>query len=91
MSDEYLNGTGLGRVWAKVKALITPLGSSVDTLGSRVTSLENRTETLESEIETVILKYMTDVDGITFNVSFSSLADVTVTGVWNEAQARIEF
>ena len=46
---------------------------------------------LETEVEALNLKFGTDVTGNAFSVTFSTLDDVIVTGVWNTAQARIEF
>ena len=46
---------------------------------------------VETEVEAINLKYGTDVTGNAFSVTFSTLDDVIVTGVWNTAQARIEF
>ena len=37
------------------------------------------------------LKYDTDISKNPFSVTFESLGGVTVTGVWNAEQARIEF
>ena len=46
---------------------------------------------LETEVEALNLKFGTDVTGNAFSVTFSTLDDVIVTGVWNTAHARIEF
>ena len=46
---------------------------------------------LETEVEALNLKFGTAVTGNAFSVTFSTLDDVIVTGVWNTAQARIEF
>ena len=46
---------------------------------------------LETEVDALNLKFGTDVTGNAFSVTFSTLDDVIVTGVWNTAQARIEF
>ena len=35
--------------------------------------------------------YNTDVSGNPFSATFESLTGLTVTGVWNKAQNRIEF
>ena len=49
-----------------------------------LSSLENRLDTLE-------LKYGTGITGNSFSVTFANLTGVTVTGVWNKTNARIEF
>lgn len=49
-----------------------------------LSSLENRLDTLE-------LKYGTSITGNSFSVTFANLTGVTVTGVWNKTNARIEF
>ena len=46
---------------------------------------------LETAVEALNLTFGTDVTGNAFSVTFSTLDDVIVTGVWNTAQARIEF
>ena len=46
---------------------------------------------METEVEARNLKFGTDVTDNAFSVTFSTLDDVIVTGVWNTAQARIEF
>lgn len=47
-------------------------------------------ETL-SRLELLELRFDTDVDGNPFLVTFENLDGTTVTGVWNEQEARIEF
>ncbi len=47
--------------------------------------------TLEAAVEAIELKFGTSVTENPFTVTFATLNDVTVTGVWNTAQARIEF
>ena len=46
---------------------------------------------LETEVEALNLKFGTDATGNASSVTFSTQDDVIVTGVWNTAQARIEF
>ena len=46
---------------------------------------------VETEVEAINLKFGTEVNGNPFTVTFVTLDDVTVSGVWNQAQARIEF
>lgn len=46
---------------------------------------------LAAAVQTVELKYGTSVKENAFTVSFGSLNDVVVTGVWNAEQSRIEF
>lgn len=46
---------------------------------------------LEASVEALELKFGADVKENPFTVTFATLDDVTVTGVWNTAQARIEF
>lgn len=44
-----------------------------------------------SRLKTLELKYGTNVTGSSFEVTFVTLTDVVVTGVWNEELGRIEF
>jgi len=46
---------------------------------------------LDSRLLTLELKYGADVTGNSFEVAFTSLTDVAITGVWNEAYGRVEF
>ena len=46
---------------------------------------------LEASIRSLELKLSTDVTQNPFSVTFVDLNGLTVTGVWNDAQARIEF
>lgn len=46
---------------------------------------------LDSRLSLLELMYNTNVSGNPFTVTFEDLEDVTVTGIWNQAQARIEF
>ncbi len=46
---------------------------------------------VEAAVKALDLKYGTNVTKNPFSISFESLNGVTVTGVWNKAQARIEF
>lgn len=46
---------------------------------------------LDSRIAILELKSNTDVGGNTFNVTFTTLDGLIVTGVWNEALGRVEF
>ena len=47
--------------------------------------------TLEASVEAIELKFGANVTENPFTVTFATLNDVVVTGVWNTAQARIEF
>lgn len=53
-------------------------------LHAALAGLENRLNTLE-------LKYGANVTGNPFTVSFGDLTGLVVTGVWNQAYARVEF
>ena len=46
---------------------------------------------LEAAVHAIDLKYGTDVSENPFTVTFATLDNVVVTGVWNTDQARIEF
>lgn len=48
-------------------------------------------DALEASIRAIELKYGTEITDNAFTVSFATLNDVTVTGVWNADRARIEF
>ncbi len=46
---------------------------------------------LDARLGLMELMYATDVNGNPFTVTFGTLDGLTVTGVWNQAQARLEF
>ena len=46
---------------------------------------------MQADIDILQLKIATDVTANPFSVTFESLDGLTVTGVWNSEQARIEF
>ena len=84
----YLDDLQTARLWAKVKALVSPLSSRVTTLEGQV---QTNTPDLSGLVRTLELKYDTNVTGNSWSVAFTSLSGVVVTGVWNESQGRIEF
>lgn len=46
---------------------------------------------INARLSLLELMYNTDVSGNQFTVTFEDLADLEVTGVWNQPQARVEF
>lgn len=54
-------------------------------------ALQSATTALDSRLTLLELMYNTDVSGNPFSATFESLTGLTVTGVWNKAQNRIEF
>lgn len=87
----YLDDLQTARLWAKVKALVSPLSSRVTTLGGQVQTNTTDLSSLATRVRTLELKYDTNVTGNSWSVAFTSLSGVVVTGVWNESQGRIEF
>lgn len=94
MSHEpYLDKTQTARLWQKIKTVLTiPLGNRVGTLESKAIQTTTDLEALTSRVDTLYLKYHTDVDGTTFNITFHNLSGLVVTGgTWNQSEGRIEF
>ena len=87
----YLDDLQTARLWAKVKALVSPLSSRVTTLEGQVQTNTTDLSGLDSRLSVLELKYGTNVTGNSFEVTFGTLTGVVVTGVWNETYARIEF
>ena len=54
-------------------------------------ALQASIDAMEASIQAIELKYGPSVTENPFTVSFANLNDVVVTGVWNSAQARVEF
>lgn len=77
-SEEKYVGTGnLATFWGLVKSLLTAHDESINDLVARVELLE--------------LVLTSDVTGNSYYVTFDSLDGVSVTGVWNTQDGRIEF
>lgn len=89
--ERYLDDLQTARLWAKVKALVSPLSSRVTTLEGQVQTNTTDLSGLATRVRTLELKYDTNVTGNSWSVAFTSLSGVVVTGVWNESQGRIEF
>ena len=83
----YLDDLQTARLWAKVKALVSPLSSRVTTLEGQVQTNTTDLSGLATRVRTLELKYDTNVTGNSWSVA----SGVVVTGVWNESQGRIEF
>lgn len=54
-------------------------------------ALRSATSALDSRLALLELMYNTDVSGNPFSATFERLDGLSVTGVWNKAQSRIEF
>lgn len=76
-SEKYVGTGNLATFWALVKALITANSTNISDLTSHVELLE--------------LICTGDVSGNPYTVTFASLDGITVTGVWNTSDSRIEF
>ena len=87
----YLDDLQTARLWAKDKALVSPLSSRVTTLERQVQTNTTDLSGLATRVRTLEMKYDTNVTGNSWSVAFTSLSGVAVTGVWNESQGRIEF
>ena len=81
--DAYTKTDTDARIWSAVNTHNTAVDAHADI------RVENTK--LRAELELMKLKYDTDISKNPFSVTFESLGGVTVTGVWNAEQARIEF
>lgn len=54
-------------------------------------SVLNQVAVVDSRLSLLELMYNTDVSGNPFTVTFETLTGLTVSGVWNTTQKRIEF
>lgn len=87
----YLDDLQTARLWAKIKALVSPLSTRLTTLEGQVQTNTTDLSSLATRVRTLELKYDINVTGNSWSVAFTSLSGVVVTGVWNESQGRIEF
>ncbi len=76
-SEKYVGTGNLASFWNLVKPLITTHENSINDLIARVELLE------------LILN--SEVEGNPFYVTFTSLSGLSVSGVWNTADGRVEF
>ena len=54
-------------------------------------AIQSNQAAIDARLSLLELMYNTDVSGNPFTFTFESLSGVTVSGVWNTAQSRIEF
>ncbi len=62
-----------------------------DASGDAHPALRRSMTELDARLELLWLRYGTEVSGNPFTVTFEDLEGETVTGVWNQAAARVEF
>ena len=92
MRDPYLDKPQVARFWGKIKSvLFTPLSERVTAHENTTDAMETRMDTLESRLDQIELKYFHNIVGISYNVTFTPLSGLTVTGVWNATAGRLEF
>lgn len=70
----YLDDLQTARLWAKVKALVSPLSSRVTTLEGQVQTNTTDLSGLAIRVRTLELKYDTNVTGNSWSVAFTSLS-----------------
>lgn len=76
---------------AQTEELIEEAVNAHDSASGAHPDIRSAMADMEASIHAIELKYGTSVTENPFTVSFGTLNDVTVTGVWNASQARIEF
>lgn len=75
-----------GYTWVPVEN-----GKSIWDILGHTGSMETSLADVDARLGLLELMYRTQVNGNPFTVSFSDMADLTVTGVWNETLKRVEF
>lgn len=76
---------------AQADAKVAAAVESHDGSSAAHSDIRASVDALQASIQAIELKYGTNVTQNPFTVSFTSLNDVVVTGVWNASQGRIEF
>lgn len=66
-------------------------GKSIRDILGNTGSMETSLADVDARLGLLELMYRTQVNGNPFTVSFSDMADLVVTGVWNETLKRVEF
>jgi hypothetical protein len=67
---------------------ITPAPDSITAAGTPVN--KELLQLIEDRVVWLMNRMYDDITSNPFNVTFENLSGVTVTGVWNEAESRIE-
>ena len=78
----YMEELGDGRI------LLTPAPDSITEAGTDIN--KSLLQLIEDRVVWLMNRVFDDITANPFNISFASLDGLTVTGVWNEAQTRIE-
>ena len=76
---------------AQTEGKISDAGENHNESATAHSDIRGTLASLEATVEAIELKFGTSVTENPFTVTFATLDDVVVTGVWNTAQARIEF
>ena len=67
---------------------ITPAPDSVSVAGTPIN--KELLQQIENNVVWLMNRLYDDITSNPFNVTFENLSGVTITGVWNEAESRIE-
>lgn len=67
---------------------LTPAPDSITEAGTDIN--KSLLQLIEDRVVLLMNRIFDDIAANPFNISFASLDGLTVTGVWNEAQTRIE-
>lgn len=88
-----LNSVQPGQVYTKAQSddLTEGAVTAHDGSPSAHAGIQVSVADLDSRLRTMELKYGTNITGNAFAVTFATLTGLVVTGVWNEAFARVEF
>lgn len=70
----YLDDLQTARLWAKIKALVSPLSTKVTTLEGQTQTNTADLASFTNRVRTLELKYDTNVTGNSWSVSFTSLS-----------------
>lgn len=70
------------------RILLTPAPDSITETGTDIN--KSLLQLIEDRVVWLMNRVFDDTTANPFNISFASLDGLTVTGVWNEAQTRIE-
>lgn len=65
--------------------------ASVDAMNASVDAMNARMAAMNASVKAIELRFSTNVTKNPFSTTFGSLDGLTVTGIWNAEQARVEF
>ena len=82
---------GAENAHSDIRASVAAMNASVAAMNARMDAMNARMAAMNASVKAIELRFSTDVTKNPFSTTFGNLNGLTVTGVWNAEQARVEF